>query len=278
MCYGLRKNLGNLSAFILNYETVFLYILLDSVCDDDKKTVGDIRCPLNPVAKPKPEKIREKLLEYVSFINYQLFVLKIKDNCRDTKNILFKILLRIVLCNSKYEKLKEKYREVSDYMEEQYDILFQLELSSIAEFDSCSDSMGNLLRFVIEYYCNEVAMITVSPELFDFGKHLGMWIYLIDAFEDFEKDIKKNKFNPLLLFKRQNPQFTEHRCLQNGELMLSMMSNNMSELLDSVTLFCHVELIYNIICYSTVYERCKIKEKRRNKNGNGKKKYLAHKK
>jgi hypothetical protein len=30
------------------------------------------------------------------------------------------------------------------------------------------------------------------------GKHIGKWIYLIDAFEDLEKDKKKGRFNPFL--------------------------------------------------------------------------------
>ena len=30
------------------------------------------------------------------------------------------------------------------------------------------------------------------------GKHLGKWIYMIDALDDIEKDIKENSYNPLV--------------------------------------------------------------------------------
>ena len=34
--------------------------------------------------------------------------------------------------------------------------------------------------------------------LYEFGYHIGRWIYLVDAADDIEKDIKSNGFNPFV--------------------------------------------------------------------------------
>ena len=46
--------------------------------------------------------------------------------------------------------------------------------------------------------------------LFQFGYSLGKWIYIIDAVDDLEKDMEKNKFNPLdFLYNKENLGFEE---------------------------------------------------------------------
>ena len=265
VCYGLRTNLGLFSALLLNYESVFLYLILRASDPEKGDSLADIKCPFNLFGKPKPNECNKNLLEYVSFINYRLVVLKFKDNCRDSKNILFKLIFKLLIKNKKYKKLNDKYHVVSEKMDEQYDNLYHFEKSDDASYDDCSETMGFLLQFVFMYYYTNVASADISQSLFEFGRHLGMWIYLIDAFDDFDKDIKRGKFNPLLLFcAYENQSYT--KCLKYGEVMLSLMSHNMVSLLDEVKLYSHFDVVYNII-FSTVFDMKMIIKRRNKKNG-----------
>ncbi len=266
VCYGLRTNLGLFSALLLNYESVFLYLMLEASDSEKGDSSADIKCPFNLFGKPKPNECKKNLLEYVSFINYRLAVLKFKDNCRDSKNILFKLILKLLISNKKYKKLNDKYYVVSEKMDEQYDNLYRYEKSDDVSYDDCSETMGMLLQFVFMYYYANVAVADISQSLFEFGRHLGMWVYLIDAFDDFDKDIKHGKFNPLLLFyANDNQSYT--KCLKSGEVMLSMMSHNIVCLLDEVKLYSHFDIVYNIIFYSTVFDMKMIIKRRNKKNG-----------
>ena len=43
----------------------------------------------------------------------------------------------------------------------------------------------------------------LGDKLFDFGCVLGRFIYLMDAYVDLKKDIKKQKYNPLMRYTRE---------------------------------------------------------------------------
>lgn len=268
LCYGLRKNTGFLSTVLLNYESVFLYIFLEGLSDNNETSDVKFRCPTNPLKKVESE-IDNQLLEYASYINYSLILLKVIDNCRDSNNVLYKLGLALLSRNKKYSKLRQKYNHIDAKIRGLYDELYQLEKNNCQDFDECSATMGKVLCEIVEYY-----LLTENIECEDakdFAKHLGMWIYLIDAYDDYEKDIKKRTFNPLYTFKNScctdklNSNFHNSRLIY-AEVMLRMMIENMNELLIEINVLKHTEIIDNVIKYATINEVKRIKQKRMEKH------------
>jgi len=263
VCYGLRKNIGLFSTIFLNYESVFLYVFLEGITEKLEAQQVDFRCPENPLKKVKT-KTNNQLLEFVVFISHSLTLLKILDNCRDSKNIIYRIIYYLLSRRSKYKKLKEKYIETAEGISSMYDELYKLEEKNCRDFDKCSATMGNVLKIIVGSYLRLTGQELLCAE--DFSFHLGLWIYLVDAYEDYEKDKKRKKYNPLVMFEEQAEGVADdfakiQYVLSCSELMLSMMIKNMEEYLDSIKIYSHIEIIKNIVCDATINTVRSIKQK-----------------
>jgi len=80
-------------------------------------------------------------------------------------------------------------RAVAAAMEEQQ----KIEKSGTASLDEAADPSGKMLAAIFSqgYYGED------KIQLWRFGYLLGRWIYLLDAVDDIEKDIKSGSYNPL---------------------------------------------------------------------------------
>lgn len=233
-----------MSTFFLNYESVFLYIFLDGLVDNNKRECVSFKCPTNPLKRTKSE-VNNQLIEYVSFINYSLILLKLADNAKDSKNITYRLLHRLLGKKKRYLELESKYN-ITTKICNLYDELYDLEINNSTDFDACAKTMGLILYEIVNNYFSYNNLSVNQPSL-TLAQHLGMWIYLIDAFDDFEDDIKNNSFNPLFSFATDVvTKDGQQKCLKSGELMLGMMSANIYRMIGEITLFHHSEIIQNI--------------------------------
>ncbi len=255
LCYGLRTNFGLSSTMLLNYECVFLYIFLDSISQNESDKTISFRCHANPVKKVSAD-VNPKALEYASFINYYLALLKVKDNCNDSKNPFYKTCYSLLKNKRAYKKYEKKYSDLISYVNECYEKLYRLEISGNATFDDCSATMGNALQAIVREYITENKIENTVAE--EFAKHTGMWIYLIDAYDDLEKDEKQGRFNPLKTFevKQASPIAAYNK---NGNLMLGLMCFKLSGLLRECKTEKNSEIMDNIINYGMKKAVWKIK-------------------
>ena len=89
------------------------------------------------------------------------------------------------------------------------------------------------------------------------GSYLGKYIYLLDAYEDIEDDIKENRYNPLKK-RYENPDFDEEI-----KTILTMMMAGCSKEFEKLPIIENVEILRNIL-YSGVWYRYEaVREKRK---------------
>ena len=88
----------------------------------------------------------------------------------------------------------------------------------------------------------------VQRRLYELGYYLGKFIYLCDCFEDIERDIKKNNYNPLL--SRSGGETFDADC----EQMLSDMMARAALAFERLPLLEDAEIMRNIL-YSGVWLR-----------------------
>ena len=249
---------------------MFLYVFLDGLSTDHCEDVR-FRCITNPF-KSLSSKINTQLLEYTSFVCYSLTLLKILDNCRDSKNRVYRLLKWLLLKNKRYIKLQQRYLEVDNEVKRLYDVLHGLEKNACQDFDLCSDTMGNVLSEIVGYYMKkqEIECETACK----FAKHLGMWIYLVDAYDDYEIDVKRGLFNPLRSFDQVgydgldiigNPT-SNSPALLYAEIMLGMMIRNMIDCVEELDFRKNGEIIKNIIRFGTVDEVKRIQDGKKKNN------------
>lgn len=82
-------------------------------------------------------------------------------------------------------------KAVADMMKMQYDA----EHSEKPSVDMSAHPTALMLAAVLSAEAHDEIQKRV---LYEFGYHIGRWIYLVDAADDIEKDIKSNGFNPFV--------------------------------------------------------------------------------
>ena len=193
LCKTLKSEYGYFSRFVLNYDSVFLALLLSSVSNDDYDLKNEI-CIAHPTKKT-PITVKNKSLTYSAAVMVILVLLKLEDDIRDEKS-LKALIVYLLLTNAK-RKVKKNYRTLFKNCRDTINKLSDLEKNNCDDLDKLSDVFANLLKllFVPDF-------ITENSEkriLSHIGYMLGRFIYIIDAYEDMEKDEKKKNFNPFLL-------------------------------------------------------------------------------
>lgn len=192
LCKAMGKCTGCMSRLTLNYDFVFL-ALVRMVLENVKGNVRMRRCMLHPLKK-RPVLDANNSLEYSSKASAILTRLKLKDNINDShgfSRLKAKIAATVSLFFKKTDKnllsLEEKVGECIDK-------LSAYEKENGDSVDAAADIFGELLAEVASFGLDG-ANYRIA---YDIGRHLGRWIYVIDACDDFSDDIKNNSFNPIV--------------------------------------------------------------------------------
>lgn len=196
LCHHIKGNFGQLPRMVLNYDLVAMGMLLDGL-SPDKAYLQKRSCLVHPGTK-KPLIVRNEALDYTASMNVALFYYKLLDDMQDDRSLKSEALAKLL---APYKaKFKPEVRKINHMIEIHLKQLYQLEqtggFESIDEIcHPFSLIVGNILK---EYpYILENDSPKLREKLFDFGYALGKWIYMLDALDDLEKDMAKNKFNPI---------------------------------------------------------------------------------
>lgn len=179
------KRLGNIPRIFLNYDFVFLYIILKEHFDI-REEFGNTRCALHPLKKRLFLK-SNKILEYVSNQMVILSFLKLYDDCIDDKQFTNFALYNIL--KPYIKKITKRYSASFKKVKELFENQLFLERSECKNIDEVAHNFGKILAEIFAYN-NE-------PRLKEIGFYTGVWIYLVDAIDDYIDDVKKKRYNCL---------------------------------------------------------------------------------
>jgi len=239
LCKYLKDNHGEISRLSLNYDITFLILILTSVYRPTP-TVLEEGCIVNPFKKKK--KIINEITEYAASMNVLLTYYKLEDNLKDDKGI--KDILAYNIYKGKLKLAYEKYPEKAEVIKNQLDILYNLEQEKNINIDLVSNTFGNLMSEIFAYKKDEF-----EKDLRKIGFNVGKYIYLLDAYEDLDKDYEKGRYNPFIEYidKREELKI-------RAEKLIGMSLGMLSQGVDSLNLKVNTGIIENIV-YSGVYLR-----------------------
>ena len=186
---GVCKSMGKfsqISRLSLTYDIAFLSAVVHNLTGEDVTIKGE-RCIAHPIVK-KPMASRDDITAMCAGTNIILAYYKIKDDVIDEKKGRAKLLI----LNKAYKKADKRYHEISEIIKTHYDGLRKCENAKENSIDKLSDYSALIMQEVSRYLLKEHSTED-SERLFYF---LGKWIYLIDALDDYDKDIKKGNYNP----------------------------------------------------------------------------------
>lgn len=192
LCKTMGKCTGCMSRLTLNYDFVFL-ALVRMVLENVKGNVRMRRCMLHPLKK-RPVLDTNVSLEYSSKTSAILTKLKFKDNINDShgfSRLKAKIAATVSLL---FKKTDESLAPLEKKVGECIDKLSVYEKENGDSVDTAADIFGELLAEVSSFGLDG-ANYRIA---YDIGRHLGRWIYVIDACDDFSNDIKNSSFNPIV--------------------------------------------------------------------------------
>ncbi len=185
LCRKLKRDYSIKSSFTLSNDCVFLYLLISAITDKEE-TVSYKTCPLHPFKKKLF--ISSSGEDFASAVNILLFYNKLADDIRDDGSKLSNTLK--VLYKKEYKKATEKYPKLYDIIKENSEKLTKLEAEKCFEIDMVSDVFAGMLGSMFA----EISDVD-SVNLYEIGYSIGKWIYLIDAYDDMQKDKEKQRYN-----------------------------------------------------------------------------------
>lgn len=194
---GLCKKIGEKSQlfrFTLSNDLTFLAVLLSAVLKDEPTITDNLHCMAHPVKKHY-EVQKSKALSYAADMNILLVYLKICDDEADDGKLSDKLKKLIFLHKAK--AVEKKYFCESEKIKSELARLLALEKAKSPSIDETADCFAKLLEAIfapIELGFDDETLSVLKW----IGYNIGRWIYIIDAYADYEKDKKSGSYNPFI--------------------------------------------------------------------------------
>ncbi len=241
LCKYLKRNHSEISRLSLNYDITFLILMLTSVYEP-KAEIFFEKCIVNPVNKKKH--MINEITEYAASMNILLTYYKLEDNVKDDGDIKSKLTKAIY--KSSFKGAYKKYPEKAEYIKSCLKELSDLEEENSTNIDLVSNTFGRLMQEIFAYADDEY-----TQRLKNVGFNVGKYIYIMDAYEDLDKDLETGSYNP----------FKEYKDDRDGlkkkiDLLIGMTLSRMEEAIKSLDIKVNNTIIDNII-YSGIYLRYK---------------------
>lgn len=218
LCKKLGEDYGIFARMTLSYDCT-CYALLAMGLHGKCENVYKKRCTCNPLKKCYYCVSDDYELSLASAITVVTVYYKLEDNIKDSsffKRLLAKFLKPFV--NRWRKKSLRKYPQVDIIVRELNEAQSWVEQNGNSSIDECAEPTAIMMKRLMLL----LAKTEVEEKVFaEFGYFLGKWIYLMDAADDYEKDLKDNSFNPFVYSLRgKNISQQERSIYINGVLNL----------------------------------------------------------
>lgn len=190
LCRHLGKNYGVFSRLILSYDMTFLVLV--RLCERGiAPNFKSGRCPFNPVKRCNYCTNADEEYDFVCAAAILMFYYKVKDNIEDSrffKKLFFYLLLPFAFFKRK--KAKRLFPELDSIIKNATDKQRETENSNTSSPDKAAHASADALGKIFSLGFEEN-----GAKLYRFGYFVGRWVYLIDAADDVESDLKNRSFN-----------------------------------------------------------------------------------
>ena len=198
LCRELKRQAGAGAQICLNYDITFLAILLSGLYEPDEVT-EPFRCRLHPTKKRFFHE--SEVMQYAASMNIVLSYYKLLDDYQDDhKTSRKKIANRFEpVVKRVCEEYPRQTQAIEDFVRDLSDAEYRQEDNLTVLSALSGDMLGELFCYKEEDVWNE--------SLSSMGYYLGKFIYLLDAYDDMEKDRKNHNFNPMLRAIDKDPSY-----------------------------------------------------------------------
>ena len=250
LCRALEKRYGITGKIALTYDMTFADILLNAYMELPLRSERH-RCMIHPVRKQ--DMLFNEITDYCADMTLLLTYYKMLDDVNDDGSMTGRLF--VMKEKKKFEKTADMYPRQAKVFEDSMRELAQTEERREYDLDTVAGYTGNILAELLVYKESDW-----SDELRRLGFYLGKFIYLLDAFEDLEKDLKKGAYNPWQPSKDRK----DFEALVENTLM--MMISECAKSFERLPIIQDVDILRNII-YSGVWQKYEEVREKREKKG-----------
>lgn len=198
LCKTISKHYGQIPRLASTYDLTFLALLLLSLESEDYGQELE-RCMYQLGQKTVVANASD-LLDFTAATAVLLAYYKIEDNVQDKENVLLNQSAKLRFSSAK-KKASEHYQVLDNMIQVQMDAQRAIEQKPASEVDfveaavpfaTLLESLIRLVPFTVEIEAK------IMDALALFAKHLGSWIYVLDAYDDLDEDRVHKRWNPLI--------------------------------------------------------------------------------
>ena len=239
VCHALHARHGQVGRLSLSNDMTFLAMLLSSLYEPETAAT-DSRCGVHPLKSHAY--LSSPMIDFAADMNALLFYYKCVDQRMDDRSLRGKTGER--LFRKALEKVRKDRPVQAAGVEQALKELWQEEKKPDPVPDRLCNLSGEMLGAVFVPFPED----PWAGVLRSLGAGLGRFIYWMDAWEDYDEDRKKGRFNPLTGF-RDRPDY-EVFCRETLELLIA----DAAECFEILPLEQDLDILRNIL-YSGVWQR-----------------------
>ncbi len=202
LCRSVGKLCGQTARLGLAYDVAFLSVLLHNLADADVR-LEKRHCVVHWFRKKTMAAVDNISLAMAALNVVMCYYKSCDDIADEGRGGMRKLTFR-----KGYNRARKKFPEIAALAERCYGALAECEEQKVASSDVAADPFAAMTRDVCMGF---VPRDEAAESAFYF---LGKWIYLIDALDDYDKDIKKESYN--VFFEEYGSKDGESLILEHG--------------------------------------------------------------
>ncbi len=248
LCHSLRVRYGLKGQLLLPNDMTFVDLLLNGLYERPLETKEE-RCVVHPLKKQTV--VFNELTDYCADMGLLLAYYKMLDDVKDEGSLKARAYAKSI--EKPVKQLAGKYPRQRNAVEQYVSRLSRYEENHTDDLDLVSGVTGEALGEILVYNEHDLW----ADELRRVGFFLGKYIYLLDAYEDLEKDTKADRYNPW------TPYMNRDDFDALAENTLTMMMAECAKAFEQLPIVQDADILRNIL-YSGVWTKFREIQQKRN--------------
>lgn len=187
LCKSIGKGCGQRARTALTFDMAFMSAMVHNIRHEDVD-VKRKHCILHFIKK-RPIAAVDEITVMLGCINTALAYFKLCDDKADgEKRGVFRHFYK-----KGFRRAQKKHGEAVEIIRKYTQMQSELEKKGCDIIEMAAEPTAKMMEELSAYALKEYATEDTSALFYDIGK----WIYLIDALDDYDKDVKKHRFNVL---------------------------------------------------------------------------------
>lgn len=187
LCKSIGKGCGQCARTALTYDMAFMSALVHNIKQEDV-IIKKVRCAIHWL-KRRPVALVDDTTVLMGCVNTALAYYKLCDDKADgDRKGIFRHLYKKGL-----KRAAKKHKAAVEMVREFTAKQSKLEKAGCAVIDMACEPTAELMKKLSAYALGEYSTPETEALFYDLGK----WVYLADALDDYDKDVKKGRYNVL---------------------------------------------------------------------------------